>query len=115
LRHGQTIELLGNVLDATCGFDGRSIIVSIDNVHVKGSTNLFNNQPDEDRLLQIFRKEETGGRWTEDVGDIESSVNEHGSVLVPGVLEESRNGKSILSELLYTYEAIRKPDREPAE
>ena len=112
LRHDQTIELLGNALDVACGNDGRSIIVSIDNVHSKGSTTAINDYSNEDTLLQMFCREEPVGLWIENVRGIKSSINEHGNILEPEVLEESRSGKPVLSELLYAYEAIRKQDRE---
>lgn len=105
--------LPGNVIDAVVLEHRASIIVSIDNVHEAGSTDIVRSQSSQEAVLRLhclsFAADMQGEPTVRDVdlGSVLENISGEGSTTDESEDHETLQHRA-LSELLYSVEHLRK-------
>lgn len=109
LKHQDTIQLSGNILDVTTLDSRGSIIVSVDNNREPGSTETWrNNVNPSQALLETFQVTTDQGslKWKATEDALATSINAAGTSAIPTDIDDKK--KKTFDSVLYSSEVLRK-------
>ncbi|KAI9770305.1 MAG: tRNA (guanine-N(7)-)-methyltransferase non-catalytic subunit trm82 [Geoglossum simile] len=111
LIYRDSVPLEGNVLDVAIFSDGHSIVVSVDTLHERNSTNVARGPPKQEAApLQVLSRS-SGGSWSGDgTADQVEALNRQGSFEIKTGHNEPK--LQALSDLFYKYQNLRKQEFE---
>ncbi|KAI9680150.1 MAG: WD repeat-containing protein 4 [Trizodia sp. TS-e1964] len=102
IEHHQTITLSGNCLSLAINTDDSTIMISIDNIHIPGSSTKFRDTSDTNcSLLQCYK-------YTKDIKPWEEIKNLSEPYQISDNLEYPIGGEGSIADLLYSFNPLRK-------